>query len=71
MYRVLDAAVPIALPRRILRALRSRTAFMPTKVPTQLRIRGLKSSDKAKFRLPNLEKELGWENYVDWSLYGK
>jgi hypothetical protein len=40
------------------------TLFLPTRLPQHLRYRGLASRDETKFRLPNLETELGWERFV-------
>ncbi len=45
------------------------TMFLPTRAFKHLKYRGLISGDKEDFQSKNLEVELGWEKYINLSLY--
>ena len=67
IFRVLDERVHVPWLRRVIAKLAGRTLFMPTYAPKHLRRRGLKR--KGRFRLSNLEEELGWKEHINEELY--
>jgi hypothetical protein len=63
-FDAIDRGAPPAFWRWPLLLFTNRTLFLPTRAPEHLRYRGLADSDSTRFHMPNLESELGWEQYV-------
>ncbi len=68
VLRVLDAGEPVPWYRKPFLYFTKKSEFLPTRLPKHLKYRGLAASKKGMFRIPNLEKELGWEMFVDSKL---
>jgi len=69
LFRVIDAHAGGGLLHRARAAMHRRTLFLPTYGPKQLKYRGLAPRRKNEFHLPNLESELGWESFIDQTMY--
>ncbi len=71
LYRAIDPVISPSWYRKILMYVTNKTLFMPTRMPRHLRYRGIAAKKEETFHLPNLEVELGWEEYINEDLYKK
>jgi hypothetical protein len=68
VFTAIDRGVGVSWWRRPLLLLTNRTLFAPLRTPRHLRYRSLAARRQQDFVHPNLEAELGWEQWVDSAL---
>lgn len=68
-FDVINGGSKISWYRKPLLLLTNNTLFLPTRAEKHLAYRGLLNSKVGKSSTKNLEVELGWEEYVDLSMY--